>query len=59
MILFVIVHPMQSRREFKDALHQFCKEIGAPVMLVVDPAIENKSKDVRRFAIRLGQLFGY
>ena len=43
---FVAVYPMRSRKEFKEALHQFCKEIGAPVTLVVDPAAENKSKDV-------------
>ena len=51
---FVAVYPMQSRRVFKDALHQFCKEIGAPVTLVVDPASENKSKDVRRFCHQVG-----
>ena len=51
---FVAVYPMRSRKEFKEALHQFCKEIGAPVTLVVDPAAENKSKEVRRFCHQVG-----
>ena len=51
---FVAIYPMRSRKEFKDALHQFCKEIAAPVTPVVDPASKNKSKDVQQFCHQVG-----
>ena len=45
---------MKQKSEFKDALHLFCKEIGVPVSLVVDPSGEQTSKDVRIFCNHLG-----
>ena len=51
---FVAVYPMQSKADFKDALHQFCKDVGAPISLVVDPAGEQPSKAVRKFCNQVG-----
>jgi hypothetical protein len=51
---YVAIYPMESKRHFKDALHLFCKEIGVPVSLVVDPSGEQTSKDVRRFCHQVG-----
>ena len=45
---------MKRKSQFKDALHLFCKEIGVPVSLVVDPSGEQTSKDVRKFCNQVG-----
>ena len=37
---FIAVYLMELKSEFKDALHSFCKEVGVPVALVVDPSGE-------------------
>ena len=37
---FVAVYPMEIKSDFKDALHLFCKEIGVPIDLIVDPSGE-------------------
>ena len=51
---FIAVYPMKLKSQFKDALHLFCKEIGVPVSLVVDPSGEQTSKDVRKFCNQVG-----
>ena len=51
---FIAVYPLTKRSEFKDALHSFCKEIGVPISLVVDPAGEQTSREVRRFCNQVG-----
>ena len=43
---FIAIYPMKRKSQFKEALHLFCKEIGVPVSLVVDPSGEQTSKDV-------------
>ena len=51
---FIAVYPMKRKSQFKDALHLFCKEIGVPVSLVVDPSGEQTSKEVRKFCNQVG-----
>ena len=51
---FVAIYPMESKGDFKNALHQFCKEVGVPVSLVVDPSGEQTSKSVRKFCHQVG-----
>jgi hypothetical protein len=51
---YVAIYPMESKGSFKDALHQFCKEIGVPESLILDPSGEQTSKDVKRFCHQVG-----
>ena len=51
---FVAIYPMESKGDFLNALHQFCKEVGVPVSLVVDPSGEQTSRNVRRFCHQVG-----
>ena len=51
---FVAVYPMESKSDFPDALHLFCKEVGVPISLVVDPSGEQTSRLVRRFCNQVG-----
>ncbi len=51
---FVFVFPMRARSEFKTALQVFAKEVGAPKALIVDPAGEQTSYDVRHFCHQIG-----
>ncbi len=51
---FVAIYPMKSKSEFPDALHLFCKEIGVPVDLIVDPSGEQTSAKVKRFCNQVG-----
>ena len=51
---YVAVYPMEKRSDFPDALHQFCKEVGVPIALVLDPAREQTSKAVRKFCNQVG-----
>ena len=46
---FVAVYGMEKKSDFKDCLHMFCKEIGVPITLVVDPSGEQTSKVVKKF----------
>ena len=50
---FVAIYPVKSKGDFHDTLHLFCKEVGVPVSLVVDPSGEQTSKSVKKFVIRL------
>jgi len=45
---------MEKKSDFRDCLHQFCKEAGVPEILVVDPSGEQTSKAVRRFCNQVG-----
>ena len=47
---FVAIYPMKSKGDFLDALKLFCKEIGVPDRLVVDPSGEQTSKKVKHFS---------
>ena len=47
---FIALYPMQSKSQFKDALHLFCKEIGVPDKLVLDPSGEQTSRKVKHFS---------
>ena len=51
---FVAVYPMQSQKEFQTALHWFCKQVGVPVILVVDGHLSQASPTVRRFCDQVG-----
>ena len=46
---FVAIYPTKSKHEFNLALKQFCKDIGVPMNLVVDPSGEETSKNVKPF----------
>ena len=51
---FVKVCGMRSEKENVDALELFCKEVGAPRAIVVDPAKSQKSLAVKRFLSKVG-----
>ena len=51
---FIAVYPMQRKSQFQDVLHLFCKEIGVPDKLVVDPSGEQTSKPVKLFCQQVG-----
>ena len=51
---YMAFYPMKSKSEFPEALELFCKEIGVPVSLVVDPSGEQTSKTVRRYCHQVG-----
>ena len=51
---FIAVYLMEMKSEFKDSLHSFCKEVGVPIALVVDPSGEQTSKAVRKFCNQVG-----
>ena len=51
---YVAVYPMKSKGQFKDCLHQFCKEIGVPETLVMDKSGEQTSTAVKRFSQHVG-----
>ena len=51
---FVAIYPMKSKSGFQDALHQFCKEVGVPVTLVIDPSGEQTKKSLRKFCHQVG-----
>ena len=51
---FVAIYPMQSQKEFQTALHWFCKQVGVPVIIVVDGHLSQASPTVRRFCDQVG-----
>ena len=51
---YVAVYPMELKSDSKDALHSFCKGVGVPIALVVDPSGEQTSKVVRKFCNQVG-----
>jgi len=51
---FVFVVPMKSKSEFPDALKLFCKEVGVPSAVVVDPIGEQTSNKVKQLCYNAG-----
>ena len=51
---FLAVYPMEKKSDFHDCLQVFCKEVGVPISLVVDPSGEQTSKAVKRFCNQVG-----
>ena len=51
---FIAVYPMERKSEFHDCLQVFCKEVGVPISLVVDPSREQTSRAVKRFCNQVG-----
>ena len=51
---FVHVVPMESKKDFPSALRSFAKEVGVPDAIIVDPAGEQTSKEVRRYCHKIG-----
>ena len=49
---------MAKKSDFQDVLHQFCKEVGVPIALMVDPSGEQTSKAVRKFCNQMVQPYG-
>ena len=51
---FVYVVHMKSNGEFPNALKMFAKEIGVPLVLLLDPSGEQSSKKVKQFCHEIG-----
>ena len=51
---FVAIYPIKSKREFSFALKQFCKNVGVPMNLVVDPSGEQTNKNAKHFCHQIG-----
>ena len=51
---FVAVYSMKNKGQFQDALKLFCKEIGVPERLVLDPSGEQSSAKVKSFSNKVG-----
>ena len=51
---YVKVYPMTSVKEFPAALRMFAKEVGAPEVLVADPHMNQKSREVKDFCNKIG-----
>ena len=51
---FVKVYGMKSESQFTDALKLFCKEVGAPKAIIVDPYSAQKSEKVKQFLNKVG-----
>ena len=50
---YVYAVPMKSRSKVLQAVKQFAKEVGAPNALICDAASEQKSKNLKKFWVRL------
>jgi hypothetical protein len=48
------MYPLRSKSDYPDALHQFCKEIGVPTSIIVDPSGKQSSKRVKKFCHQVG-----
>ena len=51
---YVAVYPMVSKGQFNDALKLFCKEVGVPERLVLDPSGEQSSRKSKQTMADLG-----
>ena len=51
---YVAIYPMKRKGDYVNALHLFCKEIGVPMTLLVDPSGEQTSKEARKFCNQVG-----
>ena len=45
---YMYVHPMTAKTEIVDAVKAFAKEIGVPTALILDPAGEQRSKELEK-----------
>ena len=45
---------MASKGDYEDALHKFCKDVGVPTTLPVDPSGEQTSKKASKFCNQVG-----
>ena len=50
---FVKVYEKKLQKEFINALKLFCKEVGAPKAVIVDPHRSQKSNEVRQFLTKV------
>ena len=51
---FVAIYPMNRKSQYIDALKLFCKEVGVPETLVVDPSGEQTSKEAKNYCHKVG-----
>ena len=51
---FVKVYGMKSETEILNAVKMFCKEVGVPKAVIVDPSPNQKSDKVRQFFHKVG-----
>ena len=56
---YVALYPMKSKRHFYDALKLFCKDVGVPDRLVMDPSGEQTSHKVKNFGHKVGMTLKY
>ena len=47
---FICMVPVKSRKGFIYVFKEFCKEVGVPLDSIMDPAGEQTSGDVKKFA---------
>ena len=48
------IYPITSAREFPEALREFAKDVGASKILVADPHLLTKIKEVKAYCNKLG-----
>ena len=51
---YMYVHPMKAKTEIIDAVKAFAKEIGVPTALILDPAGEQRSKELEKVTKEMG-----
>jgi hypothetical protein len=51
---YIAAYPMKSESKFLDTLKMFSKDVGAPEVLVADPAKTQKKKEVKDYCIKIG-----
>ena len=51
---FVAIYPMKSKSDFLASLKQFCKDIGVPESLLLDPSGEQTSNKVKSYCHKVG-----
>ena len=56
---YVAIYPMKSKGEFLDALKLFCKEVGVPLTMVMDPSGEQTSSAVKAFCHKVGTTYKF
>ena len=51
---YVAIYPMKTKRNFKLAICPFYKDVGIPIILVLDPSKEQTSHDVKNYCHQVG-----
>ena len=51
---YISAYPMVRKSNFLSVLKLFCKEVGVPTSLVVDPSGKQTAKHVKKFALDVG-----